>query len=160
DGDSPDLAALVRLKTKYGAWLMVDEAHSLGVLGPTGRGIGEHAGVARADVDLWMGTLSKSLASAGGYIAGRAPLVEYLKYTVPGSIFSAGLPPPSAAAALAALRVMVREPERVRRVQRNAQRFLAKASSAGLDTGGAQAGALVPVIVATAHRAVVLSDAL
>ena len=82
--------------------LMIDEAHSLGVARPHRRGIGEHFGVDREDVDLWMGTLSKALGSAGGYIAGSGPIVEYLRFTTPLFIFSTGISPANAAAALAA----------------------------------------------------------
>src|SRR5213076_2266158 len=103
--------------------------------GDTGRGIGEHFGTVRTDVDLWMGTLSKSLASCGGYIAGSAELIEVLKYTAPGFVFSVGLPPASAAAALAAVRQLRREPERVRRLQARAAQFLELARAAGLNTG-------------------------
>jgi myxalamid-type polyketide synthase MxaB len=71
---------------------MIDEAHSIGTMGPCGRGIGEHFGVNRTDVDIWMGTLSKSIGSCGGYIAGCQELVEYLKYTAPGFVYAAGLP--------------------------------------------------------------------
>ena len=110
DGDFPDLARFVEVKKKHRAMLLVDEAHSLGTMGRTGRGIGEHAGIDRSDVELWMGTLSKSLASCGGYIAGSAELVEYLKYTAPGFVYSVGISPPNAAAALAALTLLRREP--------------------------------------------------
>jgi hypothetical protein len=82
DGDIAPLPAIIELKRRHGAMLFVDEAHSLGVLGATGRGVGEHYGVDRSDVEVWMGTLSKSLASCGGYIAGSAILTQYLKYTV------------------------------------------------------------------------------
>ena len=82
---------------------MVDEAHSIGTLGDTGRGISEHFGLNPRDVDIWMGTLSKSFGSCGGYIAGNKALVEYLKYTAPGFVYSVGLSPPNAAAALAAI---------------------------------------------------------
>jgi len=97
---------------------MIDEAHSFGVLGECGFGIGEHFGVAGADVDIWMGTLSKALASCGGYIAGSRALVQYLKYTTPGFLYSVGLSPADAAAALAAVRLLHAEPERVARLRR------------------------------------------
>ena len=84
DGDVPDLAALIRLKRRYDSWLMVDEAHSLGVLGATGCGIAEEQAVDPTDIDIWMGTLSKALAATGGYIAGSRRLIELLKYTSPG----------------------------------------------------------------------------
>ena len=116
DGDCPDLPRFVEVKRRHKTFLMVDEAHSLGVLGRSGAGLREHFGVDGTDVDIWMGTLSKTLASCGGYIAGEHALVEYLKYSAPGFLYSVGMPPPAAAAALAALRVMRSEPERVARL--------------------------------------------
>ena len=147
DGDIPDLARFVEVKARHHAMLMVDEAHSLGVLGATGRGIAEHAGVDAAQVELWMGTLSKSLASCGGYIAGSAALVEYLKYTSPGFVYSVGITPSNAAAALAALRKLRAEPERVTRLHDRAARFLALCRAAGLNTGSSAGTPVVPVIV-------------
>jgi 8-amino-7-oxononanoate synthase len=87
---------------------MVDEAHSLGVLGDKGHGIHEHAGVPSTAVDIWMGTLSKTLAGCGGYVAGERALVEHLKYAAPGFVYSVGMSPPLAAASLEALRIMQR----------------------------------------------------
>jgi 8-amino-7-oxononanoate synthase len=148
DGDVPDLARLVAIKQQYDALLMVDEAHSMGVLGATGRGIGEHCGVAAADVDLWMGTLSKTFVSCGGYIAGRRELVTYLRYTVPGFVYSVGLAPPLAAAALAALDILRREPERVARLRARTGLFHTLAAENGLDIGSASAhSAIVPIMV-------------
>jgi 8-amino-7-oxononanoate synthase len=147
DGDVPDLPALIALAKSHSASLFVDEAHSLGVLGRSGRGIGEHFGVDRGDVALWMGTLSKSLSSVGGYVAGSRRLIRYLKYTVPGFIFSAGLPPASAASALASLELIEQEPWRVDRLRENARLFLAGATRAGLDTGLSAGTAVVPVLV-------------
>ncbi|MDR2452034.1 MAG: aminotransferase class I/II-fold pyridoxal phosphate-dependent enzyme, partial [Candidatus Accumulibacter sp.] len=117
DGDLPDLQALIGIKRRHRAFLMVDEAHALGVLGRTGRGLHEHLGISGRDVDIWMGTLSKTLAGCGGYIAGERALVEHLKYAAPGFVYSVGIAPPLAAASLAALRIMSREPERVSRLQ-------------------------------------------
>jgi 8-amino-7-oxononanoate synthase len=147
DGDVPDLPALIAIAQRHSASLFVDEAHSLGVLGRTGRGIGEQSGVERRHVELWMGTLSKSLSSVGGYVAGSRRLIRYLKYTVPGFIFSAGLPPASAASALASLEIIEQEPWRVEQLQDNARRFLGCARAAGLDTGLSGGTAVVPVIV-------------
>jgi 7-keto-8-aminopelargonate synthetase-like enzyme len=93
DGDIPDLPKFIEVKKKHKALLLVDEAHSAGVVGDTGRGVGEYFDVVRSDVDMWMGTLSKSFASCGGYIAGSHALVEYLKYTAPGFVYSVGIPP-------------------------------------------------------------------
>ena len=104
DGDIANLPRLIDLKHRYKTFLMVDEVHLIGVLGRTGRGIGEHFGVDPREVDLWMGTLSKAMGSCGGYIAGSRALINYLRHTVPGFVYSVGMPPPVTAAALAALR--------------------------------------------------------
>ena len=160
DGDIPDLAQCVRVKKRHEAWLMVDEAHSIGVLGATGRGLAEHAGVSPRSVDLWMGTLSKSLASVGGYIGARREIVEYLKYTAPGFVYSVGMAPASAAAALEALRILRREPERVHRLHQNAALFLDQARAQGLDTGSSAGTPIVPVITGDSVFAVRLSQQL
>jgi 8-amino-7-oxononanoate synthase len=160
DGDIPDLAAFVRLRNTYKCWLMVDEAHSLGVLGKTGRGAGEHAGIDTSEVDLWMGTLSKSLSSCGGYIAGSKALVEYLKYTSPGFVYSVGISPPNAASALASIQVLEREPQRVQKLHDNAALFLRLAAARGLDTGHSKGSAVVPVIVGNSFLAIKLGERL
>src|SRR5262245_4346182 len=139
---------------------MVDEAHSIGVLGATGRGLAEHAGISARAVDLWMGTLSKSLASVGGYIGARHEIIEYLKYTAPGFVFSVGMAPAAAAAALEALRILRREPERVARLHENARLFLRLARERGLNTGSSQGTPIVPIIVGDSVRAVRLSQQL
>ena len=160
DGDIPDLARFVETKRRHEAWLMVDEAHSIGVLGRTGRGLAEHAGVSPRAVDIWMGTLSKSFASVGGYIAARRDIVEYLKYTAPGFVFSVGMAPPSAAAALEALRIVRREPERVARLQANARMFLERAKALAFNTGLSAGTPIIPVVVGDSIRAVRLSQQL
>ncbi|OYZ05368.1 MAG: 8-amino-7-oxononanoate synthase, partial [Hydrogenophilales bacterium 16-64-46] len=160
DGDVPDLPALIDIKRRHRAFLMVDEAHALGVLGKTGKGLREHYAVAGKDVDIWMGTLSKTLAGCGGYIAGERSLVEHLKYAAPGFVYSVGIAPPLAAASLAALRVMLREPERVARLQENARLFLDAAKANGLDTGTSQGFAIVPAITGSSLKAVKLSNRL
>jgi 8-amino-7-oxononanoate synthase len=146
EGDVPDLARLIGLKQHFGAWLMVDDAHGLGILGATGRGCAEHCGVDPKSVDIWMGTLSKTLASCGGYIAGSSALVDVLRYAAPGFVYSVGLPPAMTAAALAAFRVMKTEPERVERLRANGRLFLREAASAGLDTGNSGGLGMLPVI--------------
>ncbi len=160
DGDVPDLAALIRLKRRYDAWLMVDEAHSLGVLGSSGRGIAEEQGVDPTDVDIWMGTLSKTLAAAGGYIAGSQHLVELLKYTTPGFVYSVGASPPVVAAACAAIHVLQREKWRVTKLRQNGAEFLAGAKARGLNTGLSIGASVVPVIVGSSPSAVILSQRL
>ena len=99
DGDFPDLPRLIEIKKRFGCWLMVDEAHSLGVLGKTGRGIAEHYGVDPREVDIWMGTISKTLVSCGGFICGHKDLIEILKYHSPSFVYSVGLSPPATAGA-------------------------------------------------------------
>lgn len=160
DGDLPDLPALVEIKQRHKAFLMVDEAHSLGVLGRTGRGLHEQCGVAASAVDIWMGTLSKSLAGCGGYIAGERALVEHLKYAAPGFVYSVGISPVLAAASLQALRIMQREPERVALLQARGQDFLRRARQAGLDTGHSQGFAVVPLLTGSSFEAVRLSNRL
>jgi 8-amino-7-oxononanoate synthase len=160
EGDIPDLDRLVQLKERYGAWLMVDDAHALGVLGANGRGVAEHFGIDPAKIDILMGTLSKTLASCGGFIAGQRTLIEVLKHAAPGFVFSVGLPPSMAAAALASLRVMRSEPERVRRLQSNASLFLDEARAAGLDTGNSGGGAILPIMVGSLQRAAKLTQGL
>ena len=160
DGDIPDLAAVIEVVRRYDAYLMVDEAHSLGVLGATGRGIAEHCGVDPSAVDFWMGTLSKTLSGCGGYIASSRDIVDYLRCSAPGFVYSVGLSPPVAAAALAAIEVMREEPWRVRRLNENAVLFLEQARSAGLDTGLSIGAAIVPVIIGSSIRAARVADLL
>jgi len=139
---------------------MVDEAHSFGVMGRNGLGIREHFGLAGADVDIWMGTLSKALAGCGGYIAGETALVEHLKFMAPGFLYSVGMSPPVAAASLAALQCLQREPERVHALQASGALFLQQARAAGVDTGVSSGLAVVPAITGSSLRAVRLSEAL
>jgi 7-keto-8-aminopelargonate synthetase-like enzyme len=129
-------------------------------MGPTGRGTAELFGVDRQDVEFWMGTLSKSFGSCGGFIAGRSTLVEYLRYTTPGFVYAAGLPPPNVGAALGSLRIMKREPQRVDRLRSNSQLFLSLARSHGLDTGLSGESPIIPVITGDSIKALRLSEAL
>lgn len=161
DGDTCDLPRLIEIKKKYRALLMIDEAHSNGVLGPSGRGVAHHfAGVNPNDVDIWMGTLSKSFASCGGYIAGSKALVRYLKYTAPGFIYSAGITPPNAAAAMKSLELMHRQPETVERLRSRSKYFLDLARARGINTGDAIGAAVVPAIIGNSFLAMKLSAAL
>lgn len=160
DGDIPDLPRFVDVKSRHQAFLMVDEAHSLGVLGDTGRGIREHFSVSGTAVDIWMGTLSKSLAGCGGYIAGERALIEHLRYAAPGFVYSVGMAPPLAAASLEALRIMLKEPERVVRLRERARHFLQCAREAAIDTGYSQGYAVIPAILGSSLKAVKLSSQL
>ena len=160
DGDVPDLPAFTAIARRHRAWLMVDEAHALGVLGPRGFGIADRFGVDPGEVDIWMGTLSKSLVSCGGYIAGRADLIDYLKLAAPGFVFSVGMAPAAAAAALAALELLEREPGRVGLVNDRAALFLRLAREGGLDVGGSIGASIVPVITGGSIRAARLAQAM
>lgn len=160
DGDYPHLPTLIEIKKRHEAWLMVDEAHALGVLGPTGGGIAEQFGVDPREVDIWMGTMSKTLAGCGGYIAGSTALVEYLKCMAGVFVYSVGVPPALAAGAQKALEIMHREPERVRQLQRNSAYFQELAQDHGLDTGAGMGTAVCPIMVADSLPAVVLSQRL
>jgi 8-amino-7-oxononanoate synthase len=160
DGDVPDLAAFAAVARRHRAWLMVDEAHALGVLGARGHGSAEHAGIDPSEIDIWMGTLSKTLVSCGGYIAGSRDLIDYLKHMAPGFVFSVGMAPAAAAAALAALNILEEEPERVRRINARAGLFLKLAREGGLDVGSSIGAAIVPIITGSSIRAGRLAHAL
>jgi 8-amino-7-oxononanoate synthase len=160
DGDIPHLPDYIYLKKKYDAELMVDEAHSIGVLGEHGGGLRDLYNVDAADVDIWMGTLSKAFSSCGGYIAGSRELVSILRFTGPGFVYSVGMPPSNAAAAIAAIDILKREPERARRVRELAEYFRVQANGRELDTGLTRGSAVCSVIVGDAIRCVQLSEAL
>jgi 8-amino-7-oxononanoate synthase len=160
DGDYPELPRFVDIKQRHRIFLMVDEAHSFGVMGDSGMGIAEHFDVPGRDVDIWMGTLSKAMASCGGYIAGESALVEHLKFAAPGFLYSVGMAPSVAAAALAALRVLRTEPERVRALQHRGRLFLELAQQTGIDTGRSAGLSVVPAITGSSIRAARLADAM
>lgn len=160
DGDIPDLPKFIEIKQRYKAFLMVDEAHSIGTIGKHGRGISEYFGADPNDIDLWMGTLSKSFASCGGYIAGSKALVEYLKYTSPGFVYSVGISPPDAASVLAAIRLLKAEPERVTQLQERSRLFLECARELGLNTGMSKDSPVIPIIVGESIKSVLLSQSL
>jgi 8-amino-7-oxononanoate synthase len=144
DGDVIDFPRVVALCRQYHAWLMIDEAHSVGVLGKTGRGIEEHFGLPDT-IDIKMGTLSKTIPSVGGYIAGRKDLINYLRHSTRAYIFSAALPPAQAAAAKAAFEVILDEPWRVEKLRANSQQFITGLKQAGFDTLNTET-AIVPVV--------------
>ncbi len=160
DGDYPDLPKFIEIKKRHRALLMVDEAHSFGVMGRTGMGIREHFGVQGNEVDIWMGTLSKTLAGCGGFIAGEHALVDHLKYLAPGFLYSVGMSPPLAAASLAALKCLQQEPERVKTLQDRGAFFLRTAGKAGIDTGLSRGLAVIPCIIGDSLKTVRVSNAL
>ncbi|MCB1206713.1 MAG: aminotransferase class I/II-fold pyridoxal phosphate-dependent enzyme [Verrucomicrobiae bacterium] len=157
DGDIPDLPRFLELKRRHRCLLMVDEAHSLGTLGETGRGIAEHFQVPAREIDLLMGTLSKAFASCGGFISGSRLLVDYLSHTTPGFVYSVGMPPTSAAAALAALSVLDREPERVLRLHTLSRYFHAAAKARGIAVGGVPGTPVIPLLTGDPHTTLTLS---
>ncbi len=160
DGDFPDLPELIKLKKQYGAWLMVDEAHSFGVIGTRGLGIREHFSADAHDVDIWMGTLSKTLAACGGYVAGEHALIENLRYLAPGFLYSVGMSPPVAAAATAALKILRTEPQRVATLHARSTYFLEQVRALGLKTGYSAGLAITPVILGSSLESVRLAAAL
>jgi 8-amino-7-oxononanoate synthase len=145
EGDIAPLPEILAAAQDFGAGLMVDDAHGIGVMGPTGRGTVEHFGL-EDDVDLIMGTFSKSMASVGGFIAGDSVVVDYIKHRARTMIFSAAPPPSSIAAALATVEIMDSEPERRARLWKNTRFFLEGLKSLGLDTGNSQTP-VVPIVV-------------
>ena len=146
DGDIVDLPRLIEIKDRYDCWLLVDEAHSIGVLGQDGRGLCEHTGVDPNQIDLIVGTLSKTFASCGGFIAGKKPVTDWLRYTLPGFVFSVGISPVISAAASAALDIVQKETWRLEKLRHNAELFLELAHEAGLDTGPAIGRGVVPIL--------------
>jgi glycine C-acetyltransferase len=147
DGDIIDFPKVVELCRKYDAWLMVDEAHSVGVLGKTGRGLEEHFGLP-GTIDIKMGTLSKTIPSVGGYIAGKTELIDFLRHASRAYIFSAALPPAQAAAAMESFRVILDEPWRVERLRTNTDLFIHGLQTRGFDTMQT-CTAIVPVLCGT-----------
>jgi len=151
DGDIIDLPKIVELSKKYNAWLMIDEAHSVGVLGKKGTGIEEHFGMGDV-IDIKMGTLSKTIPSVGGYVAGKKELIDFLRHGSRAYIFSAALPPAQAAAANEAFKVILDEPERLDRLNANTQQFIGGLKGMGFDTLLTET-AIVPVLCGTDEKA-------
>lgn len=155
DGDIIDLPKIVELSKKYNAWLMIDEAHSVGVLGKTGTGIEEHFGIYDG-IDIKMGTLSKTIPSVGGYVAGKKELIDFLRHGSRAYIFSAALPPAQAAAANEAFKIILEEPERLDRLNANTKQFIGGLKSMGFDTLLTET-AIVPVLCGTDEKAMELT---
>ena len=160
DGDYPDLPRFLEVKRKHDAMLYVDEAHSIGTMGPEGRGICDFFGVDPREGDLWMGTISKALGAQGGYLAGPERLIRYLGFTTPAFVFSTACSPPNAAAALEAVRVIQREPWRLARLRERSNLFLRLANDVGLDTGTSRDTPVIPVILGSSARAMQVSQIL
>lgn len=161
DGDIADVPAYVELREKYGCLLMIDEAHSFGTIGPRGLGVRDHYGLKGTDADIWMGTMSKSLASMGGWISGSQELITYMRYTAPGFVYAAGIPPALGVAALTSLELMLAEPEEVAKLQSNSL-FLFKAlQERSINTGPSRGESpVIPVITGDSMLAMQLSQQL
>jgi glycine C-acetyltransferase len=157
DGDIIDLPGVAALCQKYNAYLMLDEAHSVGVLGKTGRGIEEYFGL-KDVVDIKMGTLSKTIPSVGGYIAGKKELVHYLRHISRAYMFSAALPPAQTAAANEAFKIILEEPWRIEKLWQNTHQFLDGLKGMGFDTM-LSTTAIVPVLCGSDERAFALTQA-
>jgi 8-amino-7-oxononanoate synthase len=145
EGDVAKLPEIVEIKKRHGARLMVDDAHGIGVFGDKGRGTSEHFGL-EDEVDLLMGTFSKSLATVGGFIAGRADVVDFIRHEARAAIFSAAPPPPSMAAAIKALEIIEREPERRKNLWENARFMKREFETLGFDTGQSESP-VIPLVV-------------
>jgi len=164
DGDIADLPTYLRLKKKYGCMLMVDEAHSFGTIGSTGYGLGQYweeqgLDFDKRDVDIWMGTMSKSLAAMGGWVAGRNELMTYLRYTTPGFVFAAGIPPTLGIAALTSLRIWSEETWRVKQLHDNCKLFYELCQKRGLDNGPSKGESpVIPVVTGDSMHALKLSQ--
>lgn len=158
DGDIAPIPEFVKLKKKYGFFLMVDEAHSACVIGEHGRGVDEYFDLEPYDIDIKMGTLSKGLGTCGGYLAGKKCLVEYLKYSVPGFVFSVGINPPSAAATLQAINILERDNTAVKKLHKNIEIFITEARKRGLDTCLAGETAIIPIMVGEDEDAFLISN--
>jgi 8-amino-7-oxononanoate synthase len=146
DGDTADLPRLLEIKEKHQVWLLLDEAHSLGVLGAAGRGLAEHQGVDPSRIDLVVGTMSKTLASCGGYVCGRKKVIDWFRYTLPGFVYSVGLSPVILTSARTALKLMEEESWRIGKLAHNAEFFRDTAHAAGFSTGPAIGRGVVPIL--------------
>ena len=158
DGDVAPLADLVALKSRYGAWLMIDEAHATGVLGARGAGLAEALGLTR-EVEIHMGTFSKALGSQGGYVAGDRGLVDYLHNRARSFIYSTALAPPVLGAIDQALTIVAQEPERRLYLAQESEAFRQDLLAAGLDLLGSETQ-IIPVLVGENDRTLEFAAAL
>jgi 8-amino-7-oxononanoate synthase len=152
DGDQAPIANLIEVKQRHGAFLLVDEAHSIGAVGPSGRGVCEEQGIDPADIDILTGSLSKAIPSSGGFVAGAEGLKIYIQHGSAPYIFSAAMTPANAAAALEALRILRDEPEHVARLRRNTAILKDGLTQLGFDTGLSNTP-IVPLILGDEWRA-------
>ena len=146
DGDVCPLPELVALCREFDAWLVVDEAHSLGVLGETGHGILEYFNMSPDDVELLTGSLSKTIPAVGGFVAGKRDVIQFLRHNARAFVFSAALPPAAVAAVTASLEVIEEEPWRIKAVRRNIERFIAGLNALGYDTLQTKS-CVIPIVI-------------
>jgi 8-amino-7-oxononanoate synthase/acyl carrier protein len=158
DGDIAPIPEFVRLKKKYGAFLMVDEAHSGCVIGEHGGGVDDYFHLAPDDIDIRMGTLSKGLGTCGGYLAGKKSIINYLRYNLAGFMFSVGISPPLAAASLKAIELMQKDNTPVQNLHRNIRDFVSEAHKRGFNTCLAGETAIVPIMIGEDLDAFMLSS--
>ncbi len=158
DGDICNLPELIRIKNKYGAILMVDEAHSFGTIGRNGRGVTSYYNIDAKQVDIMMGTLSKSAASCGGYIAGSSKFINYLRYNLPGFIFSCGSTPANTAAAFKAIELFDKRSANFLKLKDNSQYFLGKIKELGFNTGKSHDSPIIPIIIGNSKESLKLSS--
>ena len=159
DGDICRLPDLIQIKRETGSFLMIDESHASGVLGRTGRGTDEHFGVSASEVDIWTGSLAKGIPSNGGFVAGSQELAIYLQHSAAPFIFSAALAPASVAAVTASLKILKREPERVEKLNRNAEFLRDGLKELGYDTGLSETP-IIPVILKDETHAALMAGRL
>ena len=157
DGDIAPIKEFVRIKRAYGAFLMVDEAHSSCVIGERGGGVDDYFGLQPDDVDIKMGTLSKGFGTCGGYLAGKQSMIEYLRYNVPGFVFSVGISPPLAAAAKRAIELLEESPDLVKNLHANIKTFVETAKAKGFNTCLAKESSIIPIFVGRDENAALLS---
>ena len=160
DGDIAPVPEFVKLKKEFGVFLMVDEAHSSCVIGKNGGGVDEYFKLGPNDVDIKMGTLSKGLGTCGGYLAGKKSIIEYLRYSLPGFVFSVGLSPALTAATLEAIRLIREDNSLVKKLHENIRYFVSKAKELNFNLCMASETAIVPVLVGKDNDAFALSAAL
>lgn len=153
DGDICKLPELVSIKKKYGCILMIDEAHSFGTIGAHGGGVCDYYNLSPKNIDILMGTLSKSCGSCGGYIAGSLKFINWLRFNSPGFVFSAGITPPNTASALAAIRIFRKEPERIEKLQLNSKKLLNDIKYLGYNTGTSNNTQIIPIITGDSKKA-------
>lgn len=158
DGDIADVPRLVEIKKRHKALLMIDEAHSMGVIGPNGLGVVDYFSMAGGDIDILYGSMSKAFGTCGGYIAGVKPLIAILKNYAPGVLLYGAAPTPAnTAAGLKTLQIMQVEPERAQRVQASAAYFIEQATAAGLNTYNSKDSGVVPIMTLDSEQALWLS---